>query len=149
MHIWPKNWSWYDYKKAKETLPQAISKTMLYIDEHIAVAERLNKPLVLEEFGLPREGESLDRKTSVADRNAFYKAIFDRLDQSIKKKQAFTALNFWGYGGTGKNNPANGKWNKGDAFTADPPQEPQGLNSVFATDASTLKLVKEYNKKVK
>lgn len=149
MHIWPKNWSWYDYKKAKETLPQAISKTMLYIDEHIAVAERLNKPLVLEEFGLPREGESLDRKTPVADRDAFYKAIFDRLDQSIKKKQAFTALNFWGYGGTGKNNPANGKWNKGDAFTADPPQEPQGLNSVFATDASTLKLVKEYNKKVK
>ena len=89
MHIWPKNWSWYDYKKAKETLPQAISKTMLYIDEHIAVAERLNKPLVLEEFGLPREGESLDRKTSVADRDAFYMAIFDRLDQSIKKETGF------------------------------------------------------------
>jgi mannan endo-1,4-beta-mannosidase len=120
-----------------------------YIDEHIVVAQRLHKPLVLEEFGLPRENESLSRTASTADRDTFYKAIFERLAKSVKNKEAFAALNFWGYGGTGKNNPDNGKWAKGDDFTADPPQEPQGLNSVFSTDASTLKLVKEYNKKIR
>ena len=149
MHIWPKNWSWYDHTKAKETLQPTIAKTMAYIDEHIAIAKRLGKPIVLEEFGLPREGESLSKQASTADRDAFYKAIFERLETSVKNKESFAALNFWGYGGTGKNNPANGKWAKGDDFTADPPQEPQGLNSVFSTDTSTLKLIKEYNKKIK
>jgi mannan endo-1,4-beta-mannosidase len=149
MHIWPKNWGWFDHTRAKETLPPTITKTMAYIDEHIAVAQRLGKPIVLEEFGLPRAGESLSKQASTADRDTFYKAIFERLDKSVKNKEAFAALNFWGYGGTGRNNPENGKWAKGDDFTADPPQEPQGLNSVFSTDTSTLKLVKEYNKKIK
>jgi len=149
MHIWPKNWSWYKHDAAKETLPVAITKTIDYIDEHIKVAQRLNKPIVLEEFGLPREGESLDRKSSVAERDAFYKAIFERLAKSVANKEAFTALNFWGYAGTGANNPANGKWKNGDAFTADPPQEPQGLNSVFDTDTSTLKMIKDFNKKIR
>ena len=148
MHIWPKNWSWYDYKNPKETLPISITKTIAYIDEHIAVAQRLNKPIVLEEFGLSRGDESLDRKMGTVSRDTFYKAIFERLEESVKAKQAFAALNFWGYGGTGANNPDDGKWQKGDAFTADPPQEPQGLNTVFSTDVSTLKLIKEFNTKI-
>ncbi|MCW4469054.1 cellulase family glycosylhydrolase [Flavobacterium sp. MFBS3-15] len=148
MHIWPKNWSWYDHKNEKETLQPSIVKAVAYIDEHIEVAKRLGKPIVLEEFGLPREGESLDRKSSVNARDAFYKAIFDRLALSVKNEETFAALNFWGFGGSGKNNPANGKWTKGDDFTADPPQEPQGLNTVFSSDASTLDMIKQYNKKI-
>jgi mannan endo-1,4-beta-mannosidase len=148
MHIWPKNWSWYDHKREKETLQPSITKAIAYIDEHITVAKRLNKPIVLEEFGLPRGGESLDRKSSVAARDTFYKAIFERLAQSVKNKETFVALNFWGFGGSGKNNPKNGKWAKGDDFTADPPQEPQGLNTVFGTDRSTLQLIKDYNKRI-
>ncbi|MDV6166901.1 beta-mannanase [Flavobacterium sp. DG1-102-2] len=149
MHIWPKNWGWYKHDNPAATLPASITRTVAYIDEHIAVAQRLDKPIVLEEFGLPREGESLSKKTFTADRDAFYEAIFERLEKSVKNKEAFAALNFWGYGGSGKNNPDDGKWKKGDDFTADPPQEPQGLNSVFSTDTSTLKLVKEYNRKIR
>jgi len=148
MHIWPKNWGWYKHDDAKNTLPKAITGALEYIDQHIAVAQRLGKPIVLEEFGLPRKGESLDQTTAVEDRDAFYKAIFTRLAKSVKNDEAFTALNFWGYGGTGRNNPANGHWKKGDDFTADPPQEPQGLNNVFSTDSSTLRLIKKFNKKI-
>ena len=54
-------------------------------------------------------------------------------------------VNFWGFGGFAETNPATGKWEKGDDFSADPPQEPQGLNTVFASDKCTLKLIKEYN----
>ncbi|MGY8911608.1 MAG: glycoside hydrolase 5 family protein, partial [Flavobacteriales bacterium] len=54
-------------------------------------------------------------------------------------------LNFWGFAGFAKTNPLNGKWQHGDDFSADPPQEPQGLNSVFASDVSTLQLIKEAN----
>ena len=51
--------------------------------------------------------------------------------------------------GLGKNNPENGKWNLGDDYTTDPPQEPQGLNSVFSTDKTTLDLIKKYNNQLK
>ncbi|WP_165932649.1 hypothetical protein [Flavobacterium cellulosilyticum] len=38
---------------------------------------------------------------------------------------------------------SDGKWSAGDPLTTDPPQEPQGLNSVFPTEKSTLKIVKK------
>ena len=148
MHIWPKNWGWYKIEDEKGSTPIAIEKTIAYIDEHIEVAKRLKKPIILEEFGYPRSQESLDRNASVVFRNQFYKAIFERLEKSISNNEPFIALNFWGYGGTGKNNPQNGKWKKYDDFTTDPPQEPQGLNSVFSQETSTMNLIKEYNIKI-
>lgn len=145
MHIWPKNWTWYKLEDEKGSTPIAIEKTLAYIDEHIAVAKTLKRPIVLEEFGYPREKESLSKESSVENRDTFYKAIFERLVSSVKNKENFTALNFWGYGGIGINNPEDGKWKTGDDFTADPPQEPQGLNSVFSSDKSTMEMIKEYN----
>lgn len=148
MHIWPKNWGWYKIEDEQGSTPIAIEKTIAYIDEHIEVAKRLQKPIILEEFGYPRNQESLDRNASVVFRDQFYKAIFERLEKAILNNEPFVALNFWGYAGIAKNNPKDGKWKIGLDFTTDPPQEPQGLNSVFSSDKSTLDLVKEYNNKL-
>ena len=149
MHIWPKNWGWYNINDEKNSTEVAIKKTNEYIDEHIKVAQNLKKPLVLEEFGFPREKESLVKKTSVENRDHYYEFVFEKMKNSIKAGLPFSALNFWGYGGLGKNNPENGKWNLGDDYTTDPPQEPQGLNSVFSTDKTTLDLIKKYNNQLK
>jgi mannan endo-1,4-beta-mannosidase len=149
MHIWPKNWGWYNINDEKNSTEVAIKKTNEYIDEHIKVAQNLKKPLVLEEFGFPREKESLNKKASVENRDHYYEFVFEKMKSSIKAGLPFSALNFWGYGGLGKNNPENGKWNLGDDYTTDPPQEPQGLNSVFSTDKTTLDLIKKYNNQLK
>ncbi|WP_298392178.1 cellulase family glycosylhydrolase [Flavobacterium sp.] len=148
MHIWPKNWGWYKMEDEKGSTPVAIEKTIAYIDEHIEVAKRLQKPIILEEFGYPRSQESLDRNASVEFRNQFYKAVFERLVQAISNNEPFVALNFWGYAGLAKNNPNDGKWKVGIDFTTDPPQEPQGLNSVFSEETSTMNLIKAFNLKI-
>ena len=148
MHIWPKNWGWYKMEDEKGSTPIAIEKTIAYIDEHIEVSKRLQKPIILEEFGYPRSQESLDRNASVVFRNQFYKAVFERLEKAISNNEPFVALNFWGYAGIAKNNPKDGKWKVGVDFTTDPPQEPQGLNSVFSEEISTMNLIKEYNMKI-
>ncbi|WP_159779108.1 beta-mannanase [Flavobacterium sp. 9AF] len=145
MHIWPKNWGWYDVDNEKKTTKASIKKTIDYINEHIQVAKDLNKIIVLEEFGFPRDKVSFDRNEAVTYRNKYYKAVFKRLQQAITKKESFVALNFWGYSGIGKNNPQDSKWKKGDDFNTDPPQEPQGLYSVFSTDTTTLKMIKEFS----
>lgn len=148
MHIWPKNWGWYSINDEEKTTPIAIEKTINYIDEHIKVAQKLNKPLILEEFGFPRSKESLDRNGETKYRDAFYEAVLQRMLTAIEKNEPFVALNFWGYGGYGKNNPNNGKWNIGNDYTTDPPQEPQGLNSVFANEKSTLQILSNYIEKL-
>ncbi|MFI1770898.1 glycoside hydrolase 5 family protein [Thalassobellus citreus] len=145
MHMWPKNWGWYDINNEVETTQESIIKAFEYMDEHIVIAKSLNKPIVMSEFGFPREKESLSTGASVENRNVFYNAVFKRITESYKKQGILAGLNFWGFAGFAKTNPENGKWQHGDDFTADPPQEPQGLNSVFSSDVSTLKIIKEAN----
>lgn len=148
MHIWPKNWGWFDHHKESETLPVAKAKAMAYIEAHLEVASRLNRPIVAEEFGLPRRGENLSGGENSRSRNAFYEMFFKQLVSAKEQNDVFAGVNFWGYGGEGKAVTQDGKWNKGDSFTADPPQEPQGLNSVFSSDTQTLKLIRKYNRKL-
>ncbi|MGO4770165.1 beta-mannanase [Flavobacterium sp. W22_SRS_FK3] len=149
MHIWPKNWNWFKADDTEKTLPIAIENAGKYIDKHIAVANHLNRPIIIEEFGLPRENESLLSTSSVANRDAFYNYIFDRVAQSVTNNGPLQAANFWGFGGEGKPVNETGKWKPGDPLTTDPPQEPQGLNSVFSSDKSTLEIVKKYNLELK
>ncbi|TRX21582.1 beta-mannanase [Flavobacterium franklandianum] len=149
MHIWPKNWNWFKADDADKTLPTTLENTGKYIDAHIKVAQNLKRPIIIEEFGLPRENESLVSSSSVANRNVFYNYIFNRVLESHKNNGVLQAANFWGFGGEGKAVTPDGKWNPGDPLTTDPPQEPQGLNSVFSSDKSTLDIVKKYNLELK
>ena len=145
MHLWPKNWSWFDAKNGEKSMPTTIEKAKSYIDEHIKVAEKLNRPIIIEEFGLPRDQEKLTAGTSVKYRDIFYDYVFSRVLESKKDNGPLQAANFWGFGGEGQPVTADGKWNPGDPFTTDPPQEPQGFNSVFSSDKSTLAIIKKYN----
>lgn len=128
------------------TIGIAKKNTEEYINNHLAIARKLNKPLVFEEFGLPRNGFQFTPQSAVTFRDEYYDFAFTRVLQSVKEKDGLAGANFWAFSGTGKPNPSRDKnmWQGGDDYLGDPPQEAQGLNSVFATD-STLVLVKKYN----
>lgn len=143
MHIWPKNWGWYNAKEQEKTYPSTIDSVKVYMNKHIALAKKMNKPIVLEEFGMPRENESLSPTSSVEYRNKMYTEVLKILIENKQNKGNFAGINFWGFAGFAK--PKHELWEKGDDFTADPPQEPQGLNSVFVSDVSTLNLIKNTN----
>jgi mannan endo-1,4-beta-mannosidase len=149
MHIWPKNWNWFKADNAEKTMSTTLENAGKYIDDHIKVANNLKRPIIIEEFGLPRENENLLANSSVANRDIFYNYIFSRVAESVKNNGSLQGANFWGFGGEGKVVNETGKWNPGDPLTTDPPQEPQGLNSVFSSDKSTLDIVKKYNDQLK
>ncbi len=149
-HVWPKNWNWYNEKEEGKSLEETKIKVKEYLQNHIDLAKKVDKPIVFSEFGLPRDGECLSSKSSTKNRDNYYKMIFSMLEENKVKGGKLQGLNFWGFGGFSEPiiRTSEGKWLPGDELTSDPPQEPQGLNSVFATDLSTMQLVRETNIKV-
>ena len=147
MHIWPKNWSWLDVKDMPGTLQRSINNTAEYMNRHIEVARKLKKPIVLEEFGFPRDHHQYTLDDSTALRDAYYKSIFEKILQASRDKDVFAGCNFWSWGGFGRPNGNHVFWEKGDDYLGDPAQEEQGLNAVFNTDA-TVKLVRNYVAKI-
>ena len=141
VHLWPYNWSWARKDHLIEDLDISCKNTKEYIDEHLAVCARLNKPLVMEEFGYPRDGFVFDLNTPTKGRDGYYKYVFSLVADNAETGGYFAGCNFWGWGGFAQ--PKHIQWQVGDDYTGDPAQEEQGLNSVFASDASTLNIVKE------
>lgn len=142
IHIWPKNWSWFKGHEIEADFPGVVEKTLAYVEEHLGVAERLKKPLVLEEFGLPRDGHSFDPASPTTLRDRLYAKVFGVLTRHAAAGGHVAGANFWAFGGMSR--PVRGQtfWKEGDDYTGDPPMEEQGLNSVFDGDANTWRLIK-------
>lgn len=147
IHIWPYNWSWVKADSLKELLPRAKENTKKYIDDHMVIARKYSKPIVLEEFGFPRDGFSFSKEAPTTARDEYYRYVFDLIRQDRESGGLFAGCNFWAWGGFAGRNPDHVFWEKGDDYTGDPAQEQQGLNSVFATD-STIEIIKAENRKL-
>jgi mannan endo-1,4-beta-mannosidase len=140
-HMWAPNWGWFDPKSAAATYDGAWSKMKDYLDWHIDEANRMGKPIVLEEFGINRDGGSFEPTATTVYRDRLYQAIFGLLARRAAAGDAIAGSNFWAWGGVGRTDNADFMWKAGDSFVGDPPQEPQGLYCVFDTDASTVKII--------
>lgn len=146
-HLWVQNWGWYDPLKAKETYEYALGKANNYIQEHVKIAQKLNKPIVLEEFGISRDENSYDANSSVLVRNEYYKSIFEKIYTLSKSFSQVAGVNFWAWGGEGRPKTPMGIWKNGDDLVGDPPHEYQGWYSVYDTDKETNIIIKEYTSK--
>lgn len=147
IHIWPYNWGWVKADSLTELLPRAKENTKKYIDDHMVIARKYSKPIVLEEFGFPRDGFSFSKEAPTTARDEYYRYVFDLIRQDRESGGLFAGCNFWAWGGFAGQNPDHVFWEKGDEYTGDPAQEQQGLNSVFATD-STIEIIKAENRKL-
>ena len=139
-HVWPYNWSWAKKDSLVENIERACQNTAEYIKQHTEIAQRLQKPLVIEEFGYPRDGFIFEPGSATQGRDRYYDFIFSL----IKSEPMVYGCNFWGWGGEAR--PTHEQWQVGDDYCGDPAQEAQGLNSVFDCDTTTIGIIKKYNK---
>lgn len=149
IHIWPYNWGWAPKDSLQANLEKAKQNSKVYIDEHLEIAKKYQKPLVLEEFGYPRDGFRFGKSSPVTARNAYYKYVFEQIVNHAASHSLFAGCNFWGWGGLAVPSDVHEYWVPGDDYTGDPAQEQQGLNSVFASDTATINLVKSYVRRLK
>lgn len=140
-HIWPENFGWYDSKRPTETYPGALTKSMAAIDDYADKARKLRKPMVLEEFGLPRDAKAFGPDASTHMRDDYYGKVFLKL---LGMGSPAAGVNFWAWSGEGRPPQPGGRWRPGDPWTGDPPFEPQGLYSIYDSDQGTLKVVGDF-----
>lgn len=149
-HIWPQNWSWVDPKDLGGTFDAGAAKVQDYIQAHIRIARSLDKPLVFEEFGFPRDNVVYDPGTPTTYKDKFYGLIYAAVEDAIKSDTPCAGSNFWAWGGAGRALHADHHMLRGEtAYVGDPPHEPQGWYSVFNTDTSTQALIKAHAAHIK
>lgn len=155
IHIWPYNWRWLGpasgpltngLAKNGETsvvdsVPFASRMTRAYMDRCWDVVKDLNKPMVLEEFGYPRDGYRIELNSTTQGRDSYYEYAFSLMDEG--KLQGCC---FWAWGGYAQ--PKHVRWQPWDDYVGDPAQEEQGLNAVFASDTTTLEVIRRATEKL-
>ena len=145
IHLWPYNLNWVTASTVTDSIAAACRNTSEYINSHfdaLSLAQdkdgKKAKPIVLEEFGYPRDGMAVAQGSPVSGRDAYYTHVFSEIKDGGKIKGA----NFWGWGGLA--HPQHETWQSGDDYTGDPAQEAQGLNSVFASDTTTIAIIERF-----
>ena len=144
VHIWIQNWQWYDPLKPEESYDHALEKAKYYLEKHLKWAEKLDKPLVLEEFGIARDADDHDPLSPTAWRDRYYREMFSTVHELAASGRKISGCNFWAWGGKGRPRIPKGFWQPGDDLIGDPPHEAQGWYSVYDRDASTLAIIREF-----
>ena len=144
-HIWPLNWSWAKGDDLDGTWPTVEKNTLAYIATHQSIATTMRKPLVIEEFGFPRDGESYSPSSSTAFRQRFYRLIYAEVEKSWRNGGALVGSNFWAWNGEARAGHRDFRFQPGDhAYMGDPPHEPQGWYGNFDSDAAMLDLIRAH-----
>ncbi|WP_338243503.1 glycoside hydrolase 5 family protein [Aurantiacibacter hainanensis] len=144
-HIWPLNWGWVEGDDLRGTWPGAARNTADYLDTHAALAREMDKPLLVEEFGFPRDRESYAPSASTEFRRRFYRLIYDAVERSWADGGPIAGSNFWAWNGEARAAHADAAFRDGDlAYMGDPPHEPQGWYGNFDSDDTMLALIRAH-----
>ena len=149
IHIWIQNWQWYDPQQPDKTYDKALQKATNYINRHLVIAEKLHKPMVLEEFGIARDYDNYADTASTLWRDRYYRDVFEIVSHLARQGSSMAGVNFWAWGGEGRPRAPKAVWQPGDDFIGDPPHEYQGWYSVYDADVSTLEVIREYCQKLR
>jgi mannan endo-1,4-beta-mannosidase len=149
-HIWPLNWGWVSGKDLPGTWANGALKVADYLSTHERIARALNKPLVFEEFGFPRDGELYDPSADTSFRQRYYRMIYDAVEASVAHGGPICGSNFWAWNGEARAEHADHRFQDGDRkYMGDPPHEPQGWYGNFDSDTAMLDLIRAHAEKIR
>lgn len=141
IHIWPHNWGWLDYRNMAASYEAAWARSDDYIRRHTTFADQLQKPMVIEEFGLPRDGPDYGPGSPSVWRDRFYRGVLKAVAAS---PGVIAGSNFWTW--VGHEDTAWSRTVFRPRMQAQDPaahHEPPGWYNVWAADASTRGVVRE------
>jgi mannan endo-1,4-beta-mannosidase len=139
VHVWTQNSRVYDMiNPSPKHLEDATQWAIYWLENNNNLALAVNKPLILEEFGLARNNwESSDiysPNNPTTNRDTYYQALLQKVTSIHRSGGAFSGFGVWAYAGQARPE---------DRWIADPPHEPPGWYAVYDTDESTLEVLKK------
>ncbi|KAI8351816.1 glycoside hydrolase superfamily [Choanephora cucurbitarum] len=149
-HCWVENWGQYDPNEPTHiSLDHAKEFAIEFIRTRGQWSQEINKPIILEEFGMARDGwrNPTDRaykylpSTPTQHKDEYYATLF----QQIEQLPIYAGDGFWAYGGIGRSTDEPNQFNM--VWLGDPPHEPKGWYSVYDTD-STVKIIQGHFKQL-
>jgi mannan endo-1,4-beta-mannosidase len=144
-HIWPLNWGWAKGSDLAGTWATVEANTHAYLAAHERLARELGKPLVIEEFGFPRDGEAHNPGATTVFRERFYRVIYDAVEASWRTGGPVAGSNFWAWNGEARAGHLDFRFRAGDrVYMGDPPHEPQGWYGIFDSDAAMLAVIRDH-----
>ena len=84
IHLWPYNWGWAKKDSLREDVQRSCENSRDYIDRHLKICEEIKKPLVMEEFGYPRDGFCFSPGSPTEARDSYYKLLLSAKTQNGK-----------------------------------------------------------------
>ena len=145
-HMWAANWNWIHKENLAGGYPKALERAKKYINEHAVAAAKVGKPILLEEFGFPRDGGSFDPASTVALRDQYFQEVY-ALIHALMPTTPVAGIMPWAWAGDSRPTHPGQYWKPGDPFIGDPPHEEQGWYSIFDKD-TTLKLITEWSPRI-
>jgi mannan endo-1,4-beta-mannosidase len=145
-HLWVENWGWLREGNIAGTYPKALELAKKYIADHVTRAGKLQKPLLLEEFGFPRDQDSFAPDSPTTFRDKYFEEIY-ALVNSLKATSPMAGIMPWAWSGDARPPRPSEMWKPGDPFIGDPPHEKQGWYSIYDKDA-TVQLIKAWGPKL-
>jgi mannan endo-1,4-beta-mannosidase len=142
-HMWAQNWNWIHGDKIPEGYPKALGLAKKYLADHAAAAAKVGKPLLLEEFGFPRDAGSFAPDSPTTFRDKYFEEVYATV-QSLMGTSPMAGIMPWAWSGETRPPRPGEYWKPGDVFTGDPPHEQQGWYSVYSTD-TTVKIIRDWS----
>ena len=75
-HMWAENWNWVHGESIPTGYPKALGLAKKYVAKHAELAAKSGKPLLLEEFGFPRDGGSFDPASPTTFRDQYFQEVY-------------------------------------------------------------------------
>ncbi len=136
---------WAQHWVSKGELIAGLGQVYLRAEQLIATCNRLalqaGKPLLLTRVEYPRAGAFTHPRAGTQARDLFFSFVASQLQQAADNHQPLCGAVFNGWGGNVRQ--VNDEWRNPYDFTAEYPDERKGTFSIFATDSSTLAIIRQ------
>lgn len=139
-HLWAQNWGWIKKNDIARGFDRAVELARKYVDDHVERAAKLGKPLVLEEFGFPRDGGSFDPTSTTTFRDRYFAELYGHVGK-LRRAGGIAGIMPWAWAGDVRPPRPGDLWRPGDPFTGDPPHEEQGWYSIYRGD-TTIEVIR-------
>lgn len=138
-HLWAQNWGWVRPDRVAEDFQSGLDRARRYVGDQVARASVLGKPVVLEEFGFPRDGGSFDPRASTTLRDRYFAEIY-ALVRILVPETAMAGILPWAWSGEARPPRPGDCWKPGDPLTGDPPHERQGWYGIYHNDSTIARI---------